>query len=124
MLLTADDGSELELKLLGYESPHARGASDDWLVLFIRMKVGSETWEARDPALVREEARDLSNWLDGIARDDPSAGWSIDFTEPVHVFEAFRRTPTRSLCESTVNSFKKSLPGNIFQRYSSSTEKN
>jgi len=83
LLLRAGDGSELELKVVGYESPQASDARDDWLVINVRMKVDSESWEADDPALVWEEARDLSEWLEGIARDDPRTGWSIDFLEPV-----------------------------------------
>src|SRR6266542_5161566 len=91
MLLTAVDGSELELTVLGYQFPHAMNALDDWLVLYVRMKTGKQTWEGKDPALVWKEARGLANWLDGIASDNPSSGWSIDFTEPVVVFEALRR---------------------------------
>ena len=92
MLLRAGDGSEFELKVVGYESLRASDARDDWLVINVRMKVGSESWEAEDPALVWEEARDLSKWLEGISRDDPRAGWSIGFLEPVLSLEAFRRT--------------------------------
>jgi len=107
MLLRADDGSELELKVVGYQFPHASNQKDDWLVIHIRMKVGSESWEAEDPALVWEEARDLSKWLEGIARDDPRACWSVDFLEPVLLFEAFRRTQDSILLRVYCQKFPK-----------------
>jgi len=116
LLLRADDGSGLELKVVGYETPHAVDARDDWLVINVRMKVGSESWEAEDPALVWEEARDLSKWLEGIARDDPRAGWSIDFLEPVLLFEALRRTQDSILLRVYCQKFPKPAPKEHFSK--------
>jgi len=116
MLLRAVDGSELELTVVGYQFPHAMNVRDDWLLLSIRMKIGAESWEARDPALVWEEARDLANFLDGIARDDPSAGWHIEFVEPVLLFEAFRRAKDTILLRVYCQAFPSPAPGDHFSR--------
>ncbi len=116
MLLRAEVGSELEVRVVGYQSPHALDARDDWLVINVRMKIGAESWEAEDPALVWEEARDLSEWFEGIARDDPRAGWSIDFLEPVLLFEAFRRTQDSILLRVYCQKFPKPAPNEHFSR--------
>jgi hypothetical protein len=116
MLLKTDDGSELELKVVGYQFPHAADARDDWLVIYVRMKIGAESWEARDPALVWEEARDLANWLDGVSRDDPESGWNIGFLEPVLSFEAFRQTHDKIMLRVYCQKFPKRGPADHFSR--------
>jgi hypothetical protein len=116
LLLRSDDGSELELSVVGYQFPHPSDARDDWLVLNVRMKVGSESWEAEDPALVWEEARDLSKWFEGIATDDPRAGRSIDFLEPVLLFEAFRRSQDSVLLRVYCQKFPKPAQNEHFSK--------
>jgi len=116
MLLRAEDGSELELKVVGYQSPSASDPRDDWLVIYVRMKVGSESWEGEDPALFWEEARNLSKWLDGIATDNPRAGWSIGFLEPVLLFEAYRRTQDSVSLQVYCEMFPKPTPNEQFSK--------
>lgn len=116
MLLRTEDGSELELKVVGYQFPTASNEQDDWLLIHVRMKVSSDSWEAEDPALVWSEARDLAKWMDGIASDDDRAGWSIGFLEPVLLFEAVRRTQDSILLRAYCQKFPKPAPHEHFSK--------
>lgn len=116
MLLKTEDGSELDLKVVGYQFPHAADERDDWLLIHVRMKMGSDSWEAEDPALLWSEARDLAKWLDGIAKDDDRAGWSIGFLEPVLLFEASGRTQDSILLRVYCQKFPKPAPHEHFSK--------
>ncbi len=65
MLLRDSKGREFELSLAGYEFPDAR---ENWLLVDVRMKDPEVERKKRDPCLTVEEARELADWLDELAR--------------------------------------------------------
>ncbi len=71
MLLRDRDGREFELSIVGYEFPNTR---EDWLLVDVRMKDDKGERKKRDPCLAVEEAGELADWLDEIARAETHIG--------------------------------------------------
>lgn len=74
MELIGADGTQVRLRLLGYQFPDAvgdaRGDYDaNWLIVggSVRLAAG-RTWTFTDPALLTWEAGELGEWLAGAAR--------------------------------------------------------
>ena len=85
MLLRGQDGSELELRVVGYEHPETR--VDPWdsnsLLVLVRVVSDRGAWEVVDPCLTTWEAERLAWWLAVAAVAAGSAGAGVTpLTEP------------------------------------------
>lgn len=84
MLLKGADGSEFELRVVGYQFPQEGDEVEDanWLQIRIRVTGQGGSWEATDPILQTREVARLAGWLDDIA-DRRLTRWpTVEFTEP------------------------------------------
>lgn len=85
MLLRGRYGSELELRIVGYQFPDERFDPWDsnWLLVSIRVVSPQGTWEVVDPSLTTWEAQQVARWLDALSRRaDLLAGRALGLTEP------------------------------------------
>jgi hypothetical protein len=85
MLLTGRQGTELELRIVGYQFPNERFDPWDsnWLLVSIRVVAPQGTWEVVDPSLTTWEADQVVRWLAALAnRADLLAGRPLALTEP------------------------------------------
>ena len=71
MILRDSKGEEFELSIAGYEFPHSH---ENWLLMDVRMKGPKGERRKRDPCMTVEEAGELAEWLDELARVDSEGG--------------------------------------------------
>jgi hypothetical protein len=83
VLLAGLEGNELELHVVGYQSPDddTDPWDSNWLLVSVRVVAAAGTWEVIDPCLTTWEAKHLVRWLVNAAARDPSAE-PVTFTEP------------------------------------------
>lgn len=83
MLLTGRDGSELELRIVGYQFPGVR--DDPWdsnsLEVAVRVMSPAGAWATIDPCLTTYEAGALVRWLELVAGETPPDRF-VRFSEP------------------------------------------
>ncbi len=85
MLLQGRQGTELELRIVGYQFPNERFDPWDsnWLLVSIRVVAPQGTWEVVDPALTTWEGEQVVRWLAALAqRADLLIGRPLALTEP------------------------------------------
>src|SRR5438270_404583 len=65
VLLKGRQGTELELRIAGYQFPHEQFDPWDsnWLLVSIRVVAPQGTWEVVDPSLTTWEAHQVVHWL-------------------------------------------------------------
>lgn len=91
MLLKGRQGTELELRIVGYQFPDERFDPWDsnWLLVSIRVVAPQGTWEVVDPSLTTWEARQVVAWLAALAqRPELLAGRGLALSEPNVTFVA------------------------------------
>jgi len=100
VLLSSQDGNELELSIVGYQFPEVEADPWDsnWLLVALRVVSPKGTWEVVDPCLTTWETKHLMAWMVNVAARDPAAP-PIAFTEPNLTFTARPkpRSPKRVL---------------------------
>ncbi|WP_101395542.1 WapI family immunity protein [Phycicoccus duodecadis] len=108
MRLTSTDGSEVRIRMDGYQFPAMTTPGDwdaNWLIVegAVRLATG-ESWSFRDPCLTTWEVSSLVDWLRQVADGSvqPSAFPSDDdeerlqvFTEPNLAFSLAARSQAR-----------------------------
>lgn len=79
----ARDDKSLELHILGYQFPgiETERYDSNWLVVEGKVAHPRGGWTFRDPCLLTYEVRRLADWLDSLARDEPSSECVV-FVEP------------------------------------------
>lgn len=98
----SDHATSIELRPLRYQFPTARGNryDDNWLVIGAKVTTAEGSWSFADPALLNDEAHEVTAWLRGAAtgtvdatRLDAEGYVSPDtwFTEPVLAFSLAER---------------------------------
>lgn len=85
MLLRGEQGTELELRLVGYEHPQER--FDPWdsnsLLVSVRVIAPQGSWEVVDPCLTTWEAAHVVRWCAALAaRADLVANRPLGVSEP------------------------------------------
>jgi hypothetical protein len=85
MLLRGEQGTELELQLVGYE--HPREETDPWesnsLLVSVRVIAPQGSWEVVDPCLTTWEAAHVVRWCAALAaRADLVANRPLGISEP------------------------------------------
>jgi len=72
MRLCGGEGSEFELRVVGYRFPAEQVDPWDsnWLLVAVRVVSGEGTWEVVDPCLTTWEAARLAEWLDAVGRQE------------------------------------------------------
>jgi hypothetical protein len=82
MRLLADDGTSLELSVVGYESPRLAGDLDsNWLIIAGCAALDGREWKFRDPCLLTNEVSALADWFEARSKA-PSDDGEIWFIEP------------------------------------------
>ena len=85
MLLRGRQGTELELRIVGYQFPGERFDPWDsnWLLVSIRVVAPQGTWEVVDPSLTTWEAQQVVRWLTALSQQaDLLVGRAVALTEP------------------------------------------
>jgi len=82
MRLLADDGTSLELNVVGYQFPQLVGVPYDsnWLIIAGHVALGGREWKFRDPCLLTNEVLALAEWFE--ARSKASNDDEFGFIEP------------------------------------------
>ena len=99
MRLCGPDGQSVELRVVGYQFPDLAEAEYDsnWLRIEGNVIHPRGQWSFRDPCLLTYEVSRLADWLDAVARNDPSAD-EIGFIEPNLSFRVIRSDASTLLC--------------------------
>jgi hypothetical protein len=83
MLLKGTEGTEFELKVIGYQFPDLENEEydSDWLSIHLRVVHQRGTWTSIDPSLLTWEVSSLAEWLQSISRGE-SVDEEESFLEP------------------------------------------
>ena len=83
MLLKGNEGTEFELKVIGYQFPHLEKEEydSDWLSIQLRVVHPRGIWTSIDPSLLTWEVSSLAEWLESISRGE-SVDEEESFLEP------------------------------------------
>ncbi len=104
----SDHATSVELRPLRYQFAGPRGNryDDNWLVIGAKVTTAEGSWSFADPALLNDEAQQVTAWLRGVAtgtvavtRLDAEGYMSPDtwFTEPVLAFSLAERSEAGAL---------------------------
>ncbi|MDT4965996.1 MAG: hypothetical protein QOJ64_733 [Acidobacteriota bacterium] len=72
MLLNGNEGTEFELKVIGYQFPDLEKEEydSDWLSIQLRVVHPRGSWSSIDPPLLTWEVSSLAEWLESISRGE------------------------------------------------------
>jgi hypothetical protein len=72
MIVKSVDGSELEIRILGYEYPDTRNSTYDsnWLRVYVRVKSPRFSWKFMGPYLLTWEIFSIAKWLKALVGHD------------------------------------------------------
>ena len=83
MRLLSDDGTSIELTVVGYQFQQFVGVPYDsnWLIIAGRVTLAGREWKFRDPCLLTNEVLALADWFQARSRA-PNDNGEIGFIEP------------------------------------------
>ncbi len=69
MLLKGQDGSEFELKIVGYEFPKSREKFDaNWLIISGKLRSTTDNWEFCSPCIFTWDTEQWCNWFTKLGK--------------------------------------------------------
>ncbi len=93
MVFKGIKNQSVEIKLIDYEFPNIKNNRWDsnWLIIYLNVKSENGNWDAKDPALLTFEVKDLIDWLKDVCDDKNPKEW-LFFTEPNLSFKIIKNT--------------------------------